>query len=362
MAGVAAGFLASCSSVNPYYDPAKPHHRPDGFQNNYVEFKPKGLGDLLRWRYEAWRDNLPQPPQQATPTVAADLTFIRANASPERMQPAVTWIGHASALAQIGGLNVLIDPVFSDRASPLSFIGPKRHQPPGLMPANLPHIDVVLVSHNHYDHLDTASVDTLNKQDGGAPQFIVPLGLKPWLADRGITKAVELDWWQSTSIGNTEITLTPAQHWSSRSLGDRMQTLWGGFAVMSPGFQLFYSGDTAYSQDFVDIRKHFAAQQTAALGGGFDLALLPIGAYEPRWFMKGQHTNPAEAVQIREDLGAKQAMGVHWGTFTLTDESLDTPPQALAEARQAKGLAESDFFTLAIGETRKLTPRTPATK
>ncbi|MDB5816961.1 MAG: fold metallo-hydrolase, partial [Rhizobacter sp.] len=251
----------------------------------------------------------------------------------------------------------LIDPVFSQRASPLGFVGPKRHQPPGLLPADLPHIDVVLVSHNHYDHLDIASIDALARQPGGPPAFVVPLGLKPWLEGRGVTTGTELDWWQSVRIGATEITLTPAQHWSSRSLGDRMQTLWGGFAVISPSFQLFYSGDTAYSPDFIDIRKHFAPQQTPALGGGFDLALLPVGAYEPRWFMSGQHTNPAESVQIREDLGARQAMGVHWGTFALTDEPLDEPPKALARARAAKGLAPDDFFVLAVGETRRFEPR-----
>ncbi|MDB5817539.1 MAG: fold metallo-hydrolase, partial [Rhizobacter sp.] len=142
-----ACLVASCSSVNPYYDASKPHHRPDGFQNNYVEFKPKGIGELLRWRYEAIRAGLPLPAGAPTPSVTADLAFIRANAVAATMQPAVTWIGHASVLAQVGGLNVLIDPVFSQRASPLGFVGPKRHQPPGLSPADLPHIDVVLVSH-----------------------------------------------------------------------------------------------------------------------------------------------------------------------------------------------------------------------
>jgi N-acyl-phosphatidylethanolamine-hydrolysing phospholipase D len=351
--------FTSCSSVNPYFDASKPHHRPDGFQNNDVEFEPKGIGELLRWRYDAWKGGLPKPPAAPTPSVSADLDFIHANAAAATMQPAVTWIGHSSVLAQVGGLNLLIDPIFSERASPFSFVGPRRAQPPGLTAAQLPHIDVVLVSHNHYDHLDIASIDALNRQPGGAPIFVVPLGLKPWLEDRGVTTGTELDWWQSLRVGATEITLTPAQHWSSRSLGDRMKTLWGGFAVISPSFHLFYSGDTAYSADFADIRRHFAARQTAAQGGGFDLALLPVGAYEPRWFMKSQHTDPEESVQIREDLGARRAMGVHWGTFSLTDEPLDEPPRALARARAAKGLSEDDFFVLAVGETRKLRPRLP---
>ncbi|CAN5369554.1 MBL fold metallo-hydrolase [soil metagenome] len=359
---ILASLLMSCANSNPYYDAAKPHHRQDGFQNNYLEFTPKSFGELIRWRYAAWRDDLPKPPQTAPATVAPDLAFVSANAAAGmQMVPAVTFIGHASVLAQQGGLNVLLDPVFSERASPLSFVGPRRFQPPGLSLAQLPHIDLVLVSHNHYDHLDAPSVDALNRQAGGPPLFIVPLGIKPWLGERSITNAVELDWWQSHTLagpkGPTQITFTPAQHWSSRTPTDRMKTLWGGFAVLSPDFHLFYSGDTGYSRDFSDIKARLADKQTASLGGGFDLALLPVGAYEPRWFMTSQHVNPTEAVQIHRDLGAKQSMGVHWGTFQLTDESLDTPIKDLAVASQAKGLAAGEFFVLAIGETRRLAPR-----
>ena len=270
------------------------------------------------------------------------------------MQPAVTWIGHASALVQAGGINVLTDPVFSERASPLSFIGPRRAQPPGLALAQLPHIDAVLVSHNHYDHLDEASVLALNRQAGGPPLFIVPLGLKAWLAGLGIDNAVELDWWHSQRVGESEVVLTPVQHWSGRGLTDRLATLWGGYAVFSPGFQWYFSGDTGYSKDFADIRQRFASRQQA---GGFDIALLAVGAYEPRWFMASQHVNPTEAVQIHRDLGAKRSLGVHWGTFELTDEPLDQPPRDLATASRAAGLAEGEFFVLAVGETRRLPPR-----
>ena len=359
---VGALLLTACAGLNPYYDASRPHHRPGGFQNNYTAFEPKGLGELLRWQLDAWRRGLPMSPRVATPRVAADLAFINANAlAGAAMQPAATWIGHATMLVQCGGVNIVTDPIFSDRASPLGFIGPKRQQPPGVALTELPHIDLVLVSHNHYDHLDEASIRALAAQPGGAPLFVVPLGIKPWLAALGITNAVELDWWQSHTLttprGSAEVVMTPVQHWSGRGFGDRLQTLWGGYAVFTAGFQMFHAGDTGYSKDFADIRERFAARQGAAQGGGFDLALLPVGAYEPRWFMAQQHVNPAEALRIHADLGAKQTIGVHWGTFELTDEALDEPPLRLAEARRARGVADEAFSVMAIGETRRFERR-----
>lgn len=351
----AVALLAACSSINLHFEAGRPHHRPGGFQNNYLSFEPKGLVELLRWRYDAWRHSLPPPPRRPAPTVRPDLDFVQANAmAGAAMQPALTFIGHASVLVQAGGLNMLTDPMFSERASPFGFIGPKRAQPPGLSLAQLPRIDLVLISHNHYDHLDEASVSALDAQPGGPPLFIVPLGLKAWLGERGITRVVELDWWQGHHLGAVEVVLTPAQHWSGRGLHDRLATLWGGFAVFMPDYQWFYSGDTGYSKDFADIRARFAERQR---DGGFDLALMPVGAYEPRWFMATQHANPAEAVQIHRDLGARRSLGLHWGTFALTDEPLDQAPRDLAIARHAAGLADDDFFVMAVGETRRLPPR-----
>jgi N-acyl-phosphatidylethanolamine-hydrolysing phospholipase D len=353
----AGALLASCARVNPAYNPVQPHHRPEGFQNRYTSFEAKGLGELLRWRWQAFRQDLPPPPQTPTPRVPADVAFIRANAAAgAAMQPAITWVGHATMLVQAGGLNVLTDPVFSDRASPVSFLGPQRAQPPGLALNELPRIDLVLVSHNHYDHLDTASVQALNAQAGGPPLFIVPLGLKAWLADHGITNAVELDWWQSHRVGTADVALLPAQHWSGRGLTDRLATLWGGFAVFTPGLHWLYTGDTGYSKDFADIRAWLDKRPD---GGSLDLALIPVGAYEPRWFMAQQHVNPAEAVQIHRDLAARQSVGVHWGTFNLTDEALDTPPRDLAAARRAQGVADDAFVVLAVGETRQIPARAP---
>jgi len=338
----------------------KPHHRPGGFQNNHIEFTGKTLAEVLRWRWEASRKGLPPRPAAPTPQVEPDLRFLHANAAAgAAMRPAVTWIGHATVLAQLGGLTLLTDPIFSLRASPLGFAGPKRHQPPGIALSALPHIDLVVVSHNHYDHLDEASVHALCRQAGGPPLFIVPLGLKAWLAGHGVPGAVELDWWEQHRVGGVDVALVPAQHWSGRGLADRMKTLWGGFAVFAPDCHLLYAGDTGYSRDFDDIRRRFADRQTPAAGGGFDIALLPIGAYEPRWFMAEQHVNVHEALKIHHDLGAKRSLGVHWGTFELTDEALDEPPKVLAEIRAAHGIADEAFFVLAIGETRSVPRREP---
>ncbi|WP_234413760.1 MBL fold metallo-hydrolase [Ideonella sp. A 288] len=342
--------LGACAAVEGPGAEA-PHHRSGGFGNNHVEFASKDLTEFLRWRWNAVRQGLPRPPQQATPTVAPDLEFIARNArAGEAMVPSATWIGHASTLVQAGGLNILLDPIFSERASPVSIVGPKRAQPPGLALNQLPRVDLVLISHNHYDHLDEPSLLALQRQAGGPPQFVVPLRLKAWLESIGLTRVVELDWWRSHRVGSTEVVLTPVQHWSARGLTDRMATLWGGYAVITPRFSVYYAGDTGYSKDFAETRARLARKLPR---GGFDLAVLPVGGYEPRWFMATQHINPAEAVQIHLDLGARRSMGVHWGTFELTDEPLDQPPRDLAAARQARGLADDAFFVLAIGETRR---------
>lgn len=329
------------------------HHQDGRFRNNHGDFEPKSLADVLRWRWNAARQGLPKRPDAPIPTQAPDLSFIHANHGAAQ-HPAVTWIGHATVLAQLGGLNLLTDPIFSERASPFSFAGPKREQPPGLALAQLPRIDAVIVSHNHYDHLDLPSCRSLAAQPGGSPLFVVPLGLAHWFRQRGLERVVELDWWQAEMLAGVEIALVPAQHWSARGLNDRMKTLWGGFAVFAPDCQLFFAGDTAYSRDFADIRERFAARQQ---DGGFDVALIPIGAYEPRWFMKDQHVNVEEALKIHADLGTKRSLGVHWGTFELTDEPLDEPPRQLERQRAALGLPPDTFFTLAIGGTRRLPRR-----
>ena len=335
----------------------KAHHTPTGFKNNYAQQVNKSFGDFLRWQWESW--GLDKTANSLTPSVQADLALLQAPTA-----PTVTWIGHATALVQANGLNVLVDPIFSERASPVQIFGPKRAQPPGVAMADLPHIDAVLISHNHYDHLDRNSVAQLDekaKAAGKTTQFFVPLGLKAWFNGIGIDSVVELDWWEHQSVQGVEFHLTPVQHWSARSINDRSATLWGGWAVLGPDFHWYYAGDTGYSRDFADTAKQFASRQTAALGGGFDLALVPIGAYEPRWFMSQQHVNPMESVRIHQDVGAKRSIGVHWGTFALTDEPLDQPPRELAIARQVLKVKETDFGLLAIGESKQFAKRTPST-
>lgn len=362
--------LSACTTYNPYYNPARPHHTPEGFRNNYAAAVNKPFSELVRWQIERYRQDLPKPTQQPTPVQTPDLAAIQAYASlspaatttvtPVAKPPAITWIGHASMLVQAGGLNVLTDPIFSQRASPVQFFGPQRAQPPGLALADLPLIDVVLISHNHYDHLDKASVRGIAEGSAAAGQaalFLVPLGLKPWFADIGISNVVELDWWDKHNVRGVEFNFTPVQHWSARGFGDRSQTLWGGYAVFAPDLHWYFAGDTGYSKDFVDVQARFAPRQLPALGGGFDLALIPIGAYQPRWFLAEQHVDPQEAVQIHRDLQAKRSVAIHWGVFGLTDEPLDQPPKDLAAASQQQRLKADEFSVMAVGETRRLPAR-----
>jgi len=336
----------------------KTHHTPQGFRNNYIDSVTRSFSELLRWQWNRHRKHLPLPPDAPTPTAAPDLQFIHANAlAGTSMVNTVTWIGHATTLVQAGGLTVLTDPIFSERASPFSFAGPRRAQAPGMALHDLPHIDVVVISHNHYDHLDRPSILRLAQQSGGAPLFLVPLGIKAWLAKLEITHRIELDWWDHHEHAGVEFHFTPVQHWSARSIGDRNKTLWGGWAVFSRSFQWYFSGDTGYSRDFIDTRQRFIARQTSGLGGGFDMAVIAGGAWEPRWVRQPQHVEPAEAVQIHLDIGAKISLGIHWGTFALADEPLDHPIKVLAAARAAKGVADTAFCLLPIGMTRRFASR-----
>ena len=340
----------------------KSHHTASGFKNNYIGAVEKPFPDLLRWRYAAFVAGLPPEPKQLTPVQAPDLASIQANGrAGSAMEPMATWIGHATTLVQADGLNVLTDPIFSQHAAPVQWIGPSRQQPPGVAMKDLPHIDVVVISHNHYDHLDRQSVFELDqraKNAGRETVFLVPLGLKAWFANLGIERVVELDWWDKYSIRGVDFHLAPVQHWSARTMLDRSQTLWGGWAVFGAGFNWYFSGDSGYSKDFSDTRRHFASRAAdQGLGPLFDLALLPVGAYEPRWFMAEQHMNPREAAQTHRDLGAARSIGVHWGTFNLTDEALDRPPVELAAAKRSLGLTDDEFSLLKIGQSRRFERR-----
>lgn len=342
---------------NPYYDPRQPHHTPDGFRNLYAPRIAKSLTAILRWRWQAWWLGLPPPPRQPTPVMTPQLARLKTNparvddptARAGLVQPSATWIGHATVLMQCGGLNVLTDPLFSQRASPVSWLGPQRVVPPGIALEDLPPIDVVLISHNHYDHLDYRSVIRLQTRSAGQTLFLVPLGLKALLQTWGITHVIEQDWWQIHRHQNVEFQLVPVQHWSARGLHDRNTALWGGWAVFAPDLRWYFSGDAGYSRCFADTCDRLAWRIRD--GALFDLALLAIGAYEPRWFMREQHMNPAEAVQAHNDLAARRSIAIHWGVFPLTDEPLDQPPRDLMAARAAAALTDADFSLLQIGET-----------
>ncbi len=249
-------------------------------------------------------------------------------------------------LVRIAGKNILFDPIFSERASPVGFAGPQRVVPLPIDVPDLPRIDLVLISHNHYDHLDAESVARLAAMPQGSPRFLVPKGQKEWFAALGIDRVDEFDWWQDTREGDLHITFVPVQHWSKRRLDDANQTLWGGWVVEGEGMRLIHTGDTGYSQDFRDIGERL---------GPFDMAFIPIGSYAPRWFMQVMHVDVPEAVQVRADLKAARAIGMHWGTFaSLADEPLDEPPRLLARERLARGLAPEQFDVMKIGETRRL--------
>ncbi|XP_055009506.1 N-acyl-phosphatidylethanolamine-hydrolyzing phospholipase D isoform X2 [Boleophthalmus pectinirostris] len=258
----------------------------------------------------------------------------------------VTWLGHATVLVEMDGLNILTDPIFSQRASPIQFVGPKRYRGPPCTVEQLPRIDAVVISHSHYDHLDVGSVSSLNARFGAELRWFVPLGLMDWLVKMGCENVMELDWWEENCVpAHDDVTFvcTPSQHWSKRTPYDDNKTLWGSWTVLGPEHRFFFAGDTGYCPTFKEIGQRF---------GPFDLAAIPIGAYQPRDVMVGQHVDPAEAVQIHEDLQAKQSVAIHWGTFALAHEYYLEPPVRLREALEQKGLKPESFFVLNHGESR----------
>ena len=255
----------------------------------------------------------------------------------------VTFIGHATFLIQTAAGNILTDPMFSERASPLRMIGPRRVRQPALRFDSLPPISTVLLSHNHYDHCDLHTLRRLAARFD--PIVVTPLGNGALLRSARIRRVEELDWWQEAKAPAWPITLTPAHHFSARSPFDRNRALWGGFSLTVDRTRIYFAGDSAYSSLFAAVRHRI---------GPIDLALLPIGAYEPRWFMKAVHMNPAEAVQAHLDLGAPESIGMHFGTFQLTTEGIDEPLRALEDARAAHGVAPSRFRTLDFGESTRL--------
>ncbi|MDB5523378.1 MAG: hypothetical protein JWM58_1141 [Rhizobium sp.] len=321
---------------NIYYQgPASDHFNGRRFFNP-GGIHPLGFAALLKWQTSArgpkWPKSIPSPFAGNRPAQHVTGSALR-----------ITMIGHASLLIQTAGLNILTDPVWSERVSPLSFIGPKRHNPPGVAMDDLPPIDLILVTHNHYDHLDLATLRALHARH--KPRIVTPLGndviIRKAMPDARITVT---DWRDATRLEN-DITIhtEPCHHWSARGSGDRRMALWAAFAIETPGGKIYHVGDTGF-HDGINYRA------AAEKHGGFRLAILPIGAYEPQWFMKPQHQNPEEAVAGMQLAKAAHAVGHHWGTFKLTDEPVDEPVNALARALEKAGIAPDRFHPLRPGE------------
>jgi L-ascorbate metabolism protein UlaG (beta-lactamase superfamily) len=259
---------------------------------------------------------------------------------PRPDQVVVTFIGHAAFLIRVATTSVLTDPVYSRRASPVSFAGPRQVQAPGVRFDDLPPISLVLLSHNHYDHCDLGTLRQLERRF--RPPIVTPLGNARLLRSAGIRQIDELDWWETASAAPLPITLTPAQHFSARGPFDRNRALWGGFLIEAGGHRIFFAGDSGYGPHFREILTRL---------GPIDLALLPIGAYEPRWFMKDIHMNPADALQAHLDLEARQSIAMHFGRFQLTPEGIDEPVRDLAKALRQQGLPAERFLALRAGES-----------
>jgi len=302
---------------------------------------PRSRRDLLRWHMERRASRAKWPAWAPSPF---------ADRPPARVEGAalrISYVGHASFLLQTAGLNILLDPVWSKRASPFRFIGPKRVNDPGIAFADLPPIDIVLVSHGHYDHLD---LDTLSRlRAGHRPRVITPLGNDTIMRNRDPAIAAEAyDWNDRVALSErVAATLVPTRHWSARNLSDRNMSLWASFVIEAPGGRVYFVADSGYGEG-----RHFRTVRERH--GPLQLAILPIGAYEPRWFMREQHMNPAESVQALIDCGAELALGHHYGTFQLTDEAIDAPLIALAEALQGAAISAERFRTLRPGQVWEL--------
>jgi N-acyl-phosphatidylethanolamine-hydrolysing phospholipase D len=326
------------------------HHTENGFRNLYLKDEGKSFFKFLKMRIsEDWADQESQA--KDVPQVKIDLDRLHHPKDPFQ----ITWIGHSTFLIQINGINILTDPIFAERASPLSLVGPKRYTEPATVIENLAKIDFVLISHNHYDHLDQSSIAQL-QQHSPQIKWFIPLGNRALLIDEDVPEdhIVEMDWWQERSIktslkSDIKFTCTPAQHWSARGLFDRFKALWSSWVIEIGDQKIYFAGDTGYNDvQFKEIGDRFK---------DFDLALIPIGAYAPRWFMKAMHVDPNEAIQMHRDLKSKFSIGMHWGTFPLTAEPAIEPMDQLKKLVKNLGLNENEFITIAIGETFRINQR-----
>ncbi len=303
------------------------------FKNTDEDAAGKSFREFLKWSFTNKKPEL----------VAIDSSDEWKELTPSSTDYLV-WIGHATYLINKDGLTILTDPVFSKRASPVRFAGPKRLIPPAIPIDKLPKIDVITVSHNHYDHLDLRSLKKIYKANPNAI-FLVPKGDKRRLERRGIENVIEFLWWEEIEIKGSKFTFTPVQHWSARGIADRNKSLWGGWFMNLKTETIYHAGDTGYSKDFIETKKRL---------GSPSISLIPVGAYAPRWFMKTNHVNPPEAIQIAIDLKSERNFGMHWGTFQLTDEEILEPPKLLKESLRDQGLPDNFFNILRPGQIVEL--------
>jgi N-acyl-phosphatidylethanolamine-hydrolysing phospholipase D len=326
-----------CGEAADSLPDSHPHILKNGFRNTNPAFTPPSTWDRLKFiPSRTWATTF-HPRTANLPRVENDGSALTNN----RTAATVTWVGHSTLLIQLNGVNILTDPHWSDRASPVTFAGPKRLMPPGVPFENLPPIDLVLISHDHYDHLDVETVRRLAQRHH--PVFLVPLGLKAWFAEIGITQVEELNWWEGRRVQGLTVTCLPAQHFSGRTLWDRNQRLWSSWAVAGDTKRAFFAGDTGYYEVFKEIGNRL---------GPFDLAAVPIGAYLPRAIMKMTHLMPEEALQLFADIRGQRFVAIHWGTFDLTEEPIEEPPRRLEAEAKRLGLDLTKVWVLKHGETR----------
>ena len=317
---------------------APAHHRERGFANTNPAFTRPPFWTRISFFATRMFETTFSPKRAAFPMIANDGAALRANTE----EPLVTWVGHATLLVQFDGVNVLTDPQWSVRASPVRFAGPKRVTPPGLKFDHLPPVHVVVISHDHYDHLDVDTVRRLAVEH--RPTFLVPLGMKVWFTELGITDVEELDWWDARTVRGVTFTCVPAQHFAQRTLWDMNRRLWAGWTMAGRSRRLFFAGDTAYFDGFKEI---------GARLGPFDLAAIPIGAYLPTVIMKQVHTDPRDALDVFTDVRARAMIPIHWGTFDLADEPLTEPPRLLEQYARERGLGPDRVWIVKHGETRR---------
>ncbi len=322
------------------------HHTYEGFRNPDPDFSKRKTKDFLRWA--VWEritgDKPDNPDAYHFEIIENDGAFVRNNQS----KNTITWIGHSTLLIQLNGVNILTDPIWSKRCSPVQFAGPERYVEPGIAFEDLPAIDLVLISHDHYDHLDE---DTIKKL-GNTPYYLVPLGVGAILEGWGINHYDELDWGDSIVFNKMKIICTPTRHFSGRSLFGRNKTLWASWTVKADTFSFYYGGDSGYFDGYKEIGQKY---------GPFDLVALPIGAYLPRWFMSPVHLGPDDAIDAYQDLKGRIFVPIHWGTFDLADEALDNPPKVLRHEIERRELDPDNFWIMKHGETKIIEADTSAT-